>query len=101
MLGRSIGVAQDPDNLAPIEKGPGERHGLDGGDVESSGHGTQGVPSRECRTEQGDWHSPGVGTCGGVGWDIVVDLPVIERNALLSREDSENGPGLLGSWQDE
>ena len=49
-----------------------------------------GVPAGEGRSEQGDGERPGVGS------QVLVDLPVVERHAVLAGQDPEDRLGVLG-----
>ena len=100
VLGAGTGVGQDPDDPLPFEEPGRKRRRLVGGDVECPGHGTHGVPSGERRSEQGDGQCPGTGGAG-IHEALFVDLPVVERHAILAGQDPEDLLDLFGSmWRD-
>ena len=86
-----LGIRQHPDHAFSLEELGGECHGSVGGDVEGPGHGADRFPASKGRPQQGDGDGPGVGS------PVVVDLPVVERHALLPGQDPEDGLGVLGS----
>jgi hypothetical protein len=88
-----LGIRQHPDHAFSLEELGGECHGSVGGDVEGPGHGTDGVPAREGRSEQGDGHGP------GVRGQLLVDLPVIERHPGLAGQHQEDRLDVIGFGQ--
>ena len=91
MFGAGGGIGENPDDAVTVEELGRERQRLIGGDVECPGHGADGLPAGERRPQQGDGDGPGVGS------EVLVDLPVVERHTLLPGQDSEDGLGVLGS----
>ena len=98
VLGTGIGVGQDADDPIPFEKRGRERRCFVGGDIECPGHSTECFPAGERRSEQGDGQCPGGGGTG-VREALLVDLPVVERHAILASEDPENLLDLFGSMR--
>ena len=97
-VGCDAGISQHPDHAVTLEQLGGQFHRLVGGDVECPGHGTDGVSPGERRSEQGDGHGPSLQGCLGVGCCLLVDLPVVERHAVLAEEGLKRCLEVVGSW---
>ncbi len=83
------GSARTRTTPSRYEESGRERGSLVGGDVEGPGQRTHGVSPGEGRSEQGDGQCPGGGDpC--IRKVLLVDLPVVERHAVLAGEDPED-----------
>ena len=100
VLGAGVGVGEDPDDPLPLEESGRQCGRLVGGDVECPGHRTHGVAAGERRSEQGDGQCPDAGGAG-VQEMLFVDLPVVERHAVLAGQDPKDLLDLCGTGRRE